>query len=110
MSLQAGDVVWVPFPYVEASTLKARPAIVLNPQPLAFEYPLFWGAMVTSGNTAEWPGDVVVTDLQLAGLPIPSLVRSAKLATLEYAVARRIGRLTSADFSSVMHFLRTSLP
>lgn len=51
--------------------------------------------MITSAENHGWPGDVIVRDLTLAGLPVASLVRTAKIATIEARDAQRLGRLSS---------------
>lgn len=45
----------------------------------------------------RWSGDVPVPNLERAGLPAPSVVRTAKIATLEANAASRIGYLEEAD-------------
>ena len=49
-----------------------------------------------------------MTDLQLAGLPAPSLVRCAKIATIEMADAERIGQLPTNDRTEVTQAIRRS--
>jgi mRNA interferase MazF len=62
--------------------------------------------MITSAANRGWTGDVTISDLQAAGLPIPSIVRTAKLATIEARDAQRLGTLPSADREAVSGFLR----
>ena len=49
--------------------------------------------MITSAENRGWPGDVALNDLVAAGLPVPSLVRTAKIATIEANDASRLGRI-----------------
>ena len=42
-----------------------------------------WVVMITSAENRGWPDDVPVANLKLAGLPVPSLIRSAKIATID---------------------------
>ena len=55
--------------------------------------------MVTSQIAGlSFPGDTVLSEWNAAGLPKPSLVRLAKLVTVESAVIRkRVGRLEPSD-------------
>ncbi len=39
--------------------------------------------MVTSAANPGWPADVAVSDLAAAGLPAASVVRAAKVATIQ---------------------------
>ena len=65
--------------------------------------------MVTSAAHRSWPGDVAVSDLPQAGLPAPSIVRTAKIATIEAAQAEFAGRLDPADRAAVARSLSASL-
>jgi mRNA interferase MazF len=65
--------------------------------------------MITSAAHRRWPGDVAISDLREAGLPIPSIVRPAKLATIEADDAERIGKLPAADRDRVSVYLRGRL-
>jgi mRNA interferase MazF len=103
------DVVRVPFPYIERPVLQHRPALVVAPADVAGAYGLLWVAMVTSATHRHWPGDVVVSDLREAGLPIASIVRPAKLATIEAGIAEWIGRLPVPDRAGVSRYLNARL-
>jgi mRNA interferase MazF len=58
--------------------------------------------MITSAENGGWPGDVTVNDLDLAGLPVPSVIRSAKIATMEVSDAVKLGKITSLLRKQVM--------
>ncbi len=104
------DVVRVPFPYTNRPVRQRRPALVLA-RATAGEGapPLLWVCMVTSAENRPWPGDVPVSDLAAAGLPAPSVVRPAKIATIEAMSADRIGRLPHADRPAVAAAIRDRL-
>jgi mRNA interferase MazF len=89
------DVVRVPIPCTNRPVL-ARATAGGEGAP-----PLLWVCMVTSAENRPWPEDVLVSDLAEAGLPAPSLVRPAKIATIEALSADRIGRLPHADRPAV---------
>lgn len=64
-------------------------------------------AMITSARHELWDGDVSVSNLAGAGLPVPSRVRPAKLATFdESAIVRVIGSLPTKDRVVVLESLR----
>ena len=95
-------VVRVPFPFTDRSSTKHRPAVVLS-DPLAFNTPAGHSvmAMITSQANAPWALDCVLTDLAVAGLPAPSVVRF-KLFTLDHRLVRgEIGKLSPADVALV---------
>jgi mRNA interferase MazF len=92
------DVVIVPFPYADRLAEKRRPAIVVSAPDLARKYGLAWLAIVTSADNGSWDCDVAVSDLKAAGLPAPSLIRPAKLATVDATrILRCIGHLSAKD-------------
>ena len=98
---EAGDVVRVLFPHVESNVRRPRPALVLTRSPIGPDGVLIWVGMITSARRKRWPGDVPIEDHEAAGLPVPSVVRTAKVATLEAASASRIGRLADAQIAAV---------
>ncbi|TDG11632.1 type II toxin-antitoxin system PemK/MazF family toxin [Seongchinamella unica] len=92
------DVVVVPFPYTDCTTLKRRPALVLS-DPNDFNNRIGQSvmAMITSAKHSNWPLDIEITDLDSAGLPAPSLVRM-KLFTLDHRlIIRSCGTLSDSD-------------
>lgn len=103
------NLVKVPFPYTNRPVQQRRPALVVA-VPVAPGAPeLLWVLMVTSAANRGWPGDVAVSDLTAAGLPAASVVRSAKIATIEARDAERIGNLPPEDRPQVAEAVRGSL-
>ena len=94
---EPGDVIKVPVPYTDRTVQQRRPALVVSVPDAPGAPDLLWVLMVTSASNRGWPGDVTITDLEAAGLPAPSVVRSAKIATIEARDAERIGRLQAQD-------------
>jgi len=103
------DVVKVPFPYTDRPVRQRRPALIVAAGDLQAEHGLLWLVMITSAANRGWPGDVVVSDLAAAGLPAPSIVRPAKIATIDPRDAERLGALPPADRSAVRAYLRERL-
>lgn len=104
------DVVKVPFPYTNRPVTHRRPALVLASLPATGGPPLLWVAMVTSAGHRRWIGDTDVADLAVAGLPAPSMVRLAKIATIEAENAELIGRLSEGERQAIRTQLREQLP
>lgn len=104
------DIVAVPFPYTDRPSEKRRPALVVSLPALERDHALTWLLMITSRDNRGWKSDVEVSDYAKAGLPAPSIVRAAKIATVDTSrIVRRIGRLNSADRSRVIKALQTFL-
>jgi mRNA-degrading endonuclease toxin of MazEF toxin-antitoxin module len=101
------DVVVVPFPYSDRLAEKRRPAVVISSPVLEQQQGLVWLAMITSADNRAWHSDVAVSDLTVAGLPAPSRVRPAKIATVDgERILRRIGKLSTKDARAVMAQLK----
>lgn len=108
-SFRAGDIVWVPFPHVESGEIKSRPALVISNRPVGPDGSLIWAMMVTNALRPGWPGDMMIENLSAAGLPHPSKIRTAKLATLEAHGAERIGRIDDALLTAVRDQINLTL-
>lgn len=104
-TFEFGDVVKAPFPYVERPVRQYRPALVVSDQDLLQAHRLVWLLMVTSAENASWKDDVSIDDLPAAGLRSPSVVRTAKIATVQAADVDRIGRISTAALRQVREIL-----
>lgn len=95
-----GDVVVVPFPFVERAGSRRRPALVLSAT--AFNragHTVL--AMITTSSHSPSPGDVMIAERQAAGLKADCLVR-LKLFTLDNRlIIRSVGRLAAGDQRAV---------
>jgi mRNA interferase MazF len=106
MAFEVWDIVKVPFPYTNRPIRQNRPALAIAAGELEATHGLLWLAMITSAANRGWAGDVTISDLPAAGLPVPSIVRTAKLATIEARDAQRLGTLPPADRNAVSRALR----
>ena len=103
------DVVKVPFPYTDRPVRQHRPALIVASGSIQQKHGLLWVLMITSAENRGWPTDVDITDLAMAGLPAESVVRTAKIATIEAKEASRIGCLAAADRVLVTGHLSAAL-
>ena len=100
----------MPFPYTERAQAKVRPAVIMSTTALATATGMHYVAMITNAAHQPWVGDVVISDLDGAGLPVASVVRPAKIATIDQqALIRRIGALPKADRARVAASIRKFL-
>ena len=101
------DVVVVPFPYADRLAEMRRPALVVSAPALQKRFGLVWLMMITSADNPAWDCDVAISDLKLAGVPAPSVVRPAKIATIDATrILRRVGKLAAKDAKKVKETLR----
>ncbi len=103
------DIVRVPFPYTDRPVRQRRPALVVGAGEITAAHGVLWLMMITSAENRGWPGDVAISDLVPAGLPAASIVRTAKIATVEARDTHRLGVLPHADRDAVSSQLRRIL-
>ena len=103
------DLVKVPFPYTNRPVQQHRPALVVAVLNAPGAPRLLWVLMVTSAANRGWPGDVVVSKLDEAGLPAASVMRVAKIAAIDASDAEQMGSLPMADRLQVTATLRGQL-
>lgn len=109
MTFDAWDVVVARFPFSDVAAAKVRPALVLSNPGFVRESEHVILAMITTAKSSAWPGDVPITDLGLAGLTAPSVVRM-KIFTLDLRIVpRKIGMLGPRDRRAVAVAVRGSL-
>lgn len=108
-----GDVVKVPFPYTNRPTQQSRPALVISDGLVTGSddagLGLIWVLMITSAKNRGWPGDIELQDLAGTGLPVPSVIRSAKVATIEARDAAWLGRISEPVRRQVLTHVRRHL-
>jgi len=105
----AGDVVVVPFPFVDVAAEKRRPSVILSRREFNRSNGHSVCAMVTTASQTKWPSDVAITDLPSAGLMRPCVVR-LKLFTLPNTIIlRRAGTLAASDRDRVFSAARLML-
>ncbi|MBC7952221.1 MAG: type II toxin-antitoxin system PemK/MazF family toxin [Rhodospirillaceae bacterium] len=108
-TFEAWDIIKVPFPYTDRPVRQRRPALVIAANGIQEHHGLLWVLMITSAENRGWPGDVEVIDLGKAGLPAPSLIRTAKIATIEAKEAEWIGSLDDEARLRVRQFVQAEL-
>jgi mRNA interferase MazF len=108
-SFRQGDVIKVPFPYTDRATRQSRPALVVSVGGIEASHQLLWVVMITSAENRGWPGDVTVNNLEQAGLPAPSVIRTAKIATIEVSDATRLGKVAALLLKQVINKISREL-
>ena len=102
-TFERGTIVRVPFPYNDRNTRQRRPSLVVSNGPVGPAGALLWVVMITSAMHQAWPGDVAVAAGERSGLPVPSIIRSAKIATIEAKDADVVGRVDDETHAKVAY-------
>jgi len=101
VGFEVWDVIKVPFPYTNRPVQQRRPALVVGRHDEGGSPALLWVLMITSASHRRWVGDVKIDDLGMAGLPAASIVRTAKIATIEGQEAEQVGRLSASTCRTI---------
>ena len=106
--MKLGEVALVRFPFTDLAAAKKRPALVLVRTMRSPRNRLATVAMITSQVEAlKLDGDVLLADWKAAGLLHPSLLRLAKIATIdEHLIDKTIGRLSARDLKTTRQAFR----
>jgi mRNA interferase MazF len=80
-----GDIVVIPFPFVDKEISKPRPALVLSSTKNTSVL-----SMITTAVGGLWEDDTEILDLKSAGLPSVSYVRM-KIFTLDTEIIKKKG-------------------
>jgi mRNA interferase MazF len=107
--LEPGTAVRVSFPHTDAETRQRRPGLVIAATGPAEAPFLLWVLMITSAAHRRWTGDVEIPDPASIGLLIPSVIRTAKIATVEIARADPLGEVAAETLEAVRQHLRRGL-
>ena len=97
LSLEAFDVVVVPFPFTDRNATKRRPALVFSNSSFNKGAEQSVLAMITSAEQSSWPGDVAITDLESAGLTTDCLIRMKIFTLDDRLIIRKAGSLAPTD-------------
>jgi mRNA interferase MazF len=92
-----GDIVVVPFPFVDVAAEKRRPSVVLSRQAFNRSNAHSICAMVTTAGQTKWLSDIAIIDLAAGGLPRPCVVRFKLFTLPNEIILRRAGTLAEAD-------------
>ena len=93
-----GDIVLVPFPFTDQSTVKRRPAVVVSSAAYhRSRRDLIIMAVTSQARPGPVFGELKIADWKSAGLIKPSVIKPV-ISTIDAAlVIRRLGRLQPED-------------
>ena len=97
-----GNIVLVPFPFTDQTTVKKRPAVVVSSDAYNRKRPdIIIMAVTSQMRSAGYFGDIVVNQWQQAGLLKPSVIKPIVTTIEKSLVIKTLGRLKKEDRNSL---------
>jgi|SRR3989344_5192512 mRNA interferase MazF len=111
MPYRRRDVVVTLFPFADGHSAKERPALVCaGPWRIGPTIEVCWVAMITTTVLKGWPGDTDIPNLIKTGLPVPSIVRTLKLACIDTRnITKKAGLLDLKTFRAAERQIRAHM-
>jgi mRNA interferase MazF len=104
------DVLLVPFPFTDQTTIKKRPAIVVSSDDYHHQRSdLILMAVTSQVNPVIFLGEVRITEWQATGLLKPSTIKPVLTTLAKDLVIRKLGQLREPDLQSLLSTLETIL-
>ncbi len=91
------DTAVVPFPFAEVPTLKRRPVVILSGRAFNEANGATLVGMITTAKETNWPSDMSIRELAVAGLTVACLIRMRLTTIPNDLILRRLGRLGAFD-------------
>lgn len=88
MKIKQGDLVLVPFPFSDLTSVKTRPALVISNSSLKGHDCIL--AAVTSQDSKFEQVELTGKDLESGSLPLKSYIRVGKVVSLDRNIIRRV--------------------
>lgn len=97
-----GDLVLIPFPFTDQSVIKKRPAVIVSSAGYNRYRPdIVLMAVTSQMHSADYFGDVAVSDWQQAGLLKPSVIKPIFTTIEKNMVIKQLGRISDNDRSTL---------
>jgi PemK-like, MazF-like toxin of type II toxin-antitoxin system len=98
MVFERGDIILVPFPFTDQTTIKKRPAVVISSN----EYNKILSDVIIMAVTSQTErsfnvGECIIKDWQYAGLLKPSSIKPVISTIEQNLILKKLGSLSSED-------------
>ncbi len=105
-----GDIVLVPFPFTDQTTTKKRPAVIVSSDAYNQQRPdIILMAVTSQMRSADYFGDVIVSDWKQAGLLKPSVIKPIFITVEKGLILKKLGRISEKDRSMLQEALQIIL-
>lgn len=97
MSYRKWEIVLVPFPFTNLTTIKKRPALIISPNEYNIESDVVIAFITSKMDSNYRIGDYKIKNWEKSKLPKPSMIRM-KFATIEKSIIlKKLGKLFEED-------------
>ena len=105
MTYKKWDIIIVPFPFTNLTTIKRRPALIVSPDKYNSNQDIVI-AFITSKLGLEYRiGDYKIKNWSEANLPKPSMIRM-KFATIDKSIiVKKLGEIEAKDIENIQKLL-----
>lgn len=97
--MKQGEIVLVPFPFTDLSSIKSRPALVISKKN-------YGGDVILAGITSKKGADAVMIgnkDMVNSKLPITSYIKYRKIVTLDKSIVKKVvGKISRIKLTDVL--------
>jgi mRNA interferase MazF len=105
-----GDIVLVPFPFTDQSTVKKRPAVIISSGAYNRQRPdIILMAVTSQMRSAEYYGDTPVNQWKKAGLLKPSVIKPICTTIEKGLILKKLGQIGSEDKAALSQALQKIL-
>jgi mRNA interferase MazF len=102
-----GDVLLVPFPFTDQSSIKKRPTVIISSNSYNSQKPdLIIMAITSQFNSSINFGEIVITDFAIAGLLKSSVIKPVITTIEKSLVIRKLGKLKKSDCQNLQQLIK----
>jgi mRNA interferase MazF len=109
-----GQVITIPFQFIDLTTTKKRPALIISSRAFNQSHDDLIVVAITSQKPFNLqPDEYLLPDVeqQAAGLPKPSKVRCGKIVTIHQRLVRKtLGQISTSALNEIIKLVISNLP
>lgn len=111
---EPGQVIFIPFPFTNFTTIKKRPALVISSRAFNQSHEDVIVVAITSQHPFTLQSDEYLlpsAEQQAAGLPKPSKIKSGKIVSIDKRLVRKtLGQISTSALQEVIKLVISNLP
>ena len=109
-SYSFGDILLVPFPFTDQTSIKKRPTVVISSERYNRQKSDIIIMAITSQFNAELNfGEMAISDYEKAGLLKPSVIKPVITTIEKSLVIRKLGQLKDSDSQYLQYLIKLIL-